>query len=97
MPRSIVDNFDNSDPESLHRVREITGCAEDDLVFVEMDLCDAPAVEKLVRRSLARRARAPAILLRARPRVCLRTWRDPTPFLTPHVRSHSSRATPSHP
>ena len=46
---SVVDNFDNSSPESLARVREITGCADDDLILVEIDLCDEDAVEKLVR------------------------------------------------
>lgn len=48
----MVDNFDNSDPESLVRVREITGCAADDLILVELDLCDTDAVEKLVRCGL---------------------------------------------
>jgi hypothetical protein len=43
-----VDNFDNSSPESLERVREITGCAADDLIEVELDLCDEDAVDKLV-------------------------------------------------
>jgi len=44
----VVDNFDNSSPESLERVREITGCAADDLIEVELDLCDEDAVDKLV-------------------------------------------------
>lgn len=51
----VVDNFDNSDPESLVRVREITGCAADDLILVELDLCDKDAVENLVRCGLLSR------------------------------------------
>eukprot|EP00614_Pseudopedinella_elastica_P015217 CAMPEP_0172582584 /NCGR_PEP_ID=MMETSP1068-20121228/2069_1 /TAXON_ID=35684 /ORGANISM="Pseudopedinella elastica, Strain CCMP716" /LENGTH=356 /DNA_ID=CAMNT_0013376023 /DNA_START=78 /DNA_END=1148 /DNA_ORIENTATION=- len=39
----VVDNLCNSDVESLKRVREITGCAEDALEFREVDLCDMAA------------------------------------------------------
>ena len=41
----IVDNLDNSSEESVVRVRELSGCAEDDLVFINCDLCDAVAVD----------------------------------------------------
>ena len=37
------------------RVREITGCAADDLILVELDLCDKDAVENLVRCGLLSR------------------------------------------
>ena len=43
----VADNLDNSSQESLVRVREITGCTEDDMIFVKMDLCDEAAVEAL--------------------------------------------------
>ncbi len=68
----VVDNYDNSSPESIARVREITGCAADDLILVEADLCDEDAVENLVRRSLlltlasSRRCRARELKSRLR-------------------------------
>jgi|AntAceMinimDraft_5_1070358.scaffolds.fasta_scaffold95712_3 hypothetical protein len=37
----VVDNLINSDLESLKRVRELTGCAEEDLQFRNVDLCNA--------------------------------------------------------
>jgi len=40
----VVDNFSNSKPEALRRIREITGR---DFAFVKADLCDADAVEKI--------------------------------------------------
>ena len=40
----IIDNYANSKPESLRRIRQITGR---DFAFVEADLCDRGAVEKL--------------------------------------------------
>mmetsp|Transcript_11179 Transcript_11179/g.21817 ORF Transcript_11179/g.21817 Transcript_11179/m.21817 type:complete len:389 (+) Transcript_11179:405-1571(+) len=38
----VVDNFDNSNIESLKRVRQITGCAEEDILVAECDLVDLP-------------------------------------------------------
>jgi len=43
----VVDNLDNSSEESLVRVREITGCDADAMIFIELDICDAAAIEKL--------------------------------------------------
>lgn len=40
----VADNFSNSSMESLNRVKQITG---KDFQFVEMDLCDEEAVDKL--------------------------------------------------
>ncbi len=40
----IADNFSNSKPEALNRIREITG---KDFVFCEIDVCDGEAVDKL--------------------------------------------------
>eukprot|EP01043_Picozoa_sp_COSAG02_P010767 COSAG02_NODE_385_length_23394_cov_43.838807_19_plen_431_part_00 len=70
--RRVVDSYDNSSPESIERVRGITGCAADDLILVEADLCDEDAVENLVRRGLllalafCRRARELNFRLRLR-------------------------------
>ena len=41
---TVVDNFVNSKPESLRRVAELAGRAP---AFVETDLVDGPAVEKI--------------------------------------------------
>ena len=40
----VVDNFVNSCPEAIHRVEQITGTT---IPFVEADLCDADAVERI--------------------------------------------------
>ncbi len=40
----IADNFSNSKPEALNRIKEITGR---DLVFYEADVCDGAAMDKL--------------------------------------------------
>jgi len=40
----VVDNLCNSDIESLSRVREITGCAPENLEFRQVDICDAAAL-----------------------------------------------------
>ena len=40
----IIDNYSNSKPESLRRIKQITG---KDFAFVEADLCDRSAVEAL--------------------------------------------------
>ena len=37
---TVVDNFVNSNVESLNRVRKITGCAPGRLVIFECDMCD---------------------------------------------------------
>ncbi|GBG25274.1 UDP-glucose 4-epimerase [Hondaea fermentalgiana] len=43
----VVDNFDNSNIESLERVRKITGCDEEDILVAECDLVDLRAAEKI--------------------------------------------------
>ena len=40
----VVDNFSNSKPEALHRIRKITG---KDLRFYEADILDAGAMKKI--------------------------------------------------
>lgn len=40
----VADNLDNSSEESLRRVRKLSGCVEEALVFRELDLVDAAAV-----------------------------------------------------
>ena len=40
----VVDNFVNSCPEAIHRVEQITGTT---IPFVEADLCDVDAVERI--------------------------------------------------
>ncbi len=40
----VVDNFSNSKPEALNRVREITG---KDFTFYEVDLLDKEALNKI--------------------------------------------------
>lgn len=41
----IVDNLVNSDVESLKRVRELTGCRDEDLIFREVDITDVESLD----------------------------------------------------
>ena len=38
----------NSDSEALNRVRELAGCAEEDLIFREANICDENALEEVL-------------------------------------------------
>jgi len=40
----VVDNFTNSHPQAIENVRKITGC---DFPFVEMDVCNSDALDKV--------------------------------------------------
>ncbi|CAN0138604.1 unnamed protein product [Ectocarpus sp. 6 AP-2014] len=44
----VADNLCNSSEESLRRVRVLTGCAPERLVFHNVDLCDAAALGKVL-------------------------------------------------
>lgn len=44
---TVVDSLINSCDESLNRVRNITGCGNDQLVFIRCDLCNRPELEKV--------------------------------------------------
>eukprot|EP00904_Undaria_pinnatifida_P006278 jgi/Undpi1/2780/HiC_scaffold_14.g06157.m1 len=44
----VADNLVNSSEESLTRVRALTGCAPERLVFHNVDLCDAAALSKVL-------------------------------------------------
>jgi len=46
----VLEVFDNSSPEALRRVREISGCAEEELLVAEVDLLDLAACEKMFKR-----------------------------------------------
>lgn len=43
----VVDNLCNSSAESLRRVREISGCRNEQLKFYHQDLCDAAGLERV--------------------------------------------------
>ncbi|CAM9309644.1 unnamed protein product, partial [Discosporangium mesarthrocarpum] len=43
----VVDDLSNSVEESLNRVREITSCPEDQLIFRKVNLLDLPALESV--------------------------------------------------
>ncbi|CAM9962044.1 unnamed protein product [Pylaiella littoralis] len=43
----VVDDLSNSVEESLNRVRELTECDEDQLIFRKVNLLDRPALEKV--------------------------------------------------
>jgi UDP-glucose 4-epimerase len=44
----VIDNLDNSSTVSLSRLREISNCAQDDIVFVEVDLVDLEKTKSVV-------------------------------------------------
>lgn len=44
---TVVDNLINSNPESLSRVKTITGCSEERIRFFEQDLCDKEGLERV--------------------------------------------------
>eukprot|EP01059_Diplonema_ambulator_P015023 TRINITY_DN26109_c0_g1_i1.p1 TRINITY_DN26109_c0_g1~~TRINITY_DN26109_c0_g1_i1.p1 ORF type:complete len:351 (+),score=128.11 TRINITY_DN26109_c0_g1_i1:44-1096(+) len=44
---TVADNLVNSKKASLERVKQITGCGDDMLRFVEVDLCSREATEKM--------------------------------------------------
>ena len=48
---TVVDNFVNSNVESLNRVRKISGCAADRLLAFDCDMCDKAALERVFRKS----------------------------------------------
>lgn len=47
---TVVDNLDNASSKSLSRVREICGCAEEDLRLVVVDLLDREALEEVFKQ-----------------------------------------------
>ena len=44
---TVADNLVNSSKKSLERVKEISGCGDDRIVFVEVDLCDEAKTEAM--------------------------------------------------
>lgn len=44
---TVVDNLINSSKESLNRVREITGCREEQIRFFEVDICNYDAMREV--------------------------------------------------
>lgn len=49
----VVDNLVNSNSEALNRVRRITGCPEEQIVFHNVDMCDKAALEAVFQSSPA--------------------------------------------
>ncbi|CAM9433950.1 unnamed protein product [Discosporangium mesarthrocarpum] len=47
----VVDNLVNSSEESIRRVRALTGCPEEQVVFHKVDLCDAEAFRAVLEKS----------------------------------------------
>ena len=44
---TVADNLVNSNPESIARVKQITGAGDDRITFVKINLCDEAATEKM--------------------------------------------------
>ena len=44
----VIDNFSNSNASTLFKMRQLSGCSDDDLLFFKIDIRDEPALSNVV-------------------------------------------------